>query len=105
MKDFSKEKNKLQQDYLEIFERVESYADFSGLEPMDVVDALDNLMDMLLQAQAEGKPVSYLVGGDLEQFCKNYFEDTSIPTEGKRSKDCNKAIQSVCVLYRNRIYC
>lgn len=71
------EKEKLEGEYKEAFERVEAYAMLRGVDSETQEDRLMNLVDLLLTAQVEQKPVEKIVGKNIRHFCKDYFGDYS----------------------------
>lgn len=71
------EKEKLEGEYKEVFERVEAYAMLRGVDSETQEDRLMNLVDLLLTAQVEQKPVEKIVGKNIKHFCKDYFGDYS----------------------------
>lgn len=79
MKDtFVLHKDKLKGEYLEAFDKVELYGLVSSsIREERYEDCMMNLLDMLLTAQENGKPVGKIIGNDIESFCKSYFEGYS----------------------------
>lgn len=71
------EKDNLKGEYKDIFEKVEAYSMLKNLDLETDEEMMMNLLDMLLTAQVEGKPVEKIVGNDIELFCKEYFQETS----------------------------
>lgn len=61
--------------YKDAFERVEIYAMATNMSEAVIDEMLMNLLDSLLNAQKKGKPVEKIVGNDIEQFCKDYFQE------------------------------
>lgn len=68
-------KDDLKDEYLQAFEKVEMYSTVIGVDSKTDGEMMMNLLDMLLTAQSEGKPVEKIVGNDIEEFCKSYFQD------------------------------
>lgn len=66
-------KDELTGKYKEAFEKVEIYSDMRNVDYDTHKEMMMNLLDMLLTAQKEGKPVEKIVGKDIKLFCKNYF--------------------------------
>lgn len=64
--------------YKKTFEDVNAYARSNFLSGDKYEEAMFNLYDVLFQAQTDGKPVEKLVGYDIQQFCQQYFGDTTI---------------------------
>lgn len=71
-------KNKLQDEYKEAFDKAELYCNVRGIDVDNTEDLLGNLIDMLLQAQEDGRPANKIVGDDIEVFCKSYFKNYGI---------------------------
>lgn len=63
---------KLHGEYRESFERADVYGVMAGGDEYE--DKMMNLYDLLLEAELEGKSVEKIIGRDIEQFCKSYFE-------------------------------
>lgn len=69
------EKEKLEGEYRQAFERAETYSMLKGIDSDADEDMLMNLVDILYTAQVEGKPACKIIGDDVEKFCKDYFEE------------------------------
>lgn len=63
---------KLQGEYKETFEQIMTYMATQNNDKNSEESQMGELLDTFLQAQEEGKPVSKIVGNDLEAFCKNF---------------------------------
>lgn len=85
-------KDQLKGEYLAACDKVELYADLKHIDWEVQSEKLMDLLDLLLQAQYEGKPVSDIVGTDLDRFCKNYFADYSA---GDRLREFLKRIKRI----------
>lgn len=72
--------DKLKGEYKEAFDKVEIYANVRNIDEVTQNDMLMELLDLFLTAQAEEKPVSKLVGSDLESFCNSFFSSYSMKT-------------------------
>lgn len=72
--------DKLKGEYKEAFDKVEIYANVRNIDEVTQNDMLMELLDLFLTAQAEEKPVSKLVGSDLESFCNSFFSSCSMKT-------------------------
>jgi len=70
-------KELLKDDYRKAFEQIVLYANMSFGNEQFIDDRMHNLFDSFMEAQANGKPVEKIVGGDLEKFCKEYFKADS----------------------------
>lgn len=75
MASYIMEKDKLTGEYKEIFVRAETYAMLLGIENQLQEDMLMNLVDILCTAQEKEKPAAQIIGNDVEQFCKDYFQE------------------------------
>lgn len=82
--------DKLKGEYKEVFQKVEMYST-SNLIGEDMQDELMmELLDHMLIAQEEGKPVSTIVGDDIEEFCQNFFSEYKL---GNRFLDFLKSLR------------
>lgn len=70
-------KDQLQGKYLEVFDKVELYSQLKNISGDMSNEMMMELLDMLLMAQKEKKPVEKIVGKDVEKFCHNYFSEYS----------------------------
>ena len=68
----------LKDNYKETFERVELYASIKEIGDEFCDEALMNLYDLLYTAQTNQQPVEKIIGADLEEFCKNYFQEYTL---------------------------
>ena len=73
-------REKLQGEYAEAFDKVELYTTVERMQGDTLEEMLMNLLDSLLTAQSDGRPVEKIVGTDIERFCQNYFQDYSWKT-------------------------
>lgn len=69
---------KLQGEYKDAFGRIEMYSIIEYIDETHREDLMMDLLDLLLSAQAEGKPVEKVLGSDIKQFCESYFGDYSV---------------------------
>lgn len=67
-------KKRLRGDYLAVYDKVELYTVTHHMNGETSDDMLMNLMDLLLTAQKESRPVEKVVGRNVERFCHDYFE-------------------------------
>lgn len=74
-------KKELTDEYLAAFDKAQLYVEVYNLSGKDIDEALNNLLDMLLAAQNDKKPVSKIVGNDIERFCKSYFSEYDIKSK------------------------
>lgn len=68
-------KDKLEGEYKQAFDKVEIYSIVRNIDSKTDEEMMMNLLDMMLTAQKEGKPVEKIVGKDIETFCKEYFQN------------------------------
>ncbi|MBQ9699685.1 MAG: hypothetical protein IJV71_03600 [Lachnospiraceae bacterium] len=61
-------------DYKKAFSKIAVYGTLSPIDSEKYDDRVLNIYDMLIEAQAEGRPVEKIVGGDIEAFCKEYYK-------------------------------
>lgn len=66
--------DQLKGEYREAFDKVYIYTNVRNMSGETEQEMMMNLMDMMLTAQNEGKPVEKIIGNDIEKFCKSYFE-------------------------------
>ena len=64
---------KLTGEYAEVFKKVRFYTTIHELDETVCDEMMMDLLDMLLSAQEEQRPVGSIVGEDIEVFCRNYF--------------------------------
>ena len=67
--------DKLQGDYQDVFQRAEMYSLALHIDSETREEMMMDLLDLLLSAQEEGKPVEKIIGNNIEVFCKSYFGD------------------------------
>lgn len=65
-------------EYREVFESAHVYATLKNIENAFSHDKMLELYDLLLTAQNDKKPVSKLIGSDVNRFCKDYFSDYTL---------------------------
>lgn len=70
-------KDQLKGEYKEAFEKVELFSMVQDIDRNTDADMMMNLLDLLLTAQKEGKPVEKIIGKDIKHFCREYFEGYS----------------------------
>lgn len=69
---------KLEGDYKEAMLFVDGFCDSHMINGSYRNEKMMDLLDMLLEAQAQETAVEKVMGADLEKFCKNYFSDVSV---------------------------
>ncbi len=73
MADYIQYVEKLEGEYKEVFKKAEMFTGLKNMDGKHLDEMMMDLIDLLLTAQSEGKPVKKVVGTDLEKFCKSYF--------------------------------
>lgn len=68
-------KEKLEKEYLDVFEQVEWYALAQNVDSATREERLGELLDIFLSAQEAERPVSKLTGGNALQFCRAFCSD------------------------------
>lgn len=70
--------NQLKGDYLAAFKQAELYSMVDSIDYDKQNEMLLELLDLLLEAQSNGKPVEKIIGSDIEKFCKSFFSGRSV---------------------------
>lgn len=65
--------NLLKGEYKEAFKKIDMYGGMNNVDVKIHEDRMMNLYDMFVEAQEERKPVEKIIGKDIENFCKEYF--------------------------------
>lgn len=68
----------LNEIYRPVFDQVETYVFAQNIDVKTREDRMGELLDIFLNAQAEGKPVNSIVGNDIDRFCKNFCSDFTV---------------------------
>jgi len=87
----------LKGDYRENFEKICLYGEMCNRSTKVYEDRITNIYDLFLEAQEEGKPVSKIVGNNLEKFCKSYFKYESNLDAAREV--CKRILNIVAVLF------
>ena len=66
--------DQLEGEYKKAFDKIYIYTGVRNMEGETEQEMMMNLLDMMLTAQHEGKPVEKIIGSDIEKFCQAYFE-------------------------------
>lgn len=66
----------LKDEYRECFEKADLYSTFGGANPKFVESKLMDLYQRLHEAQQNEIPIEEVIGSDIENYCKEYFEDS-----------------------------
>lgn len=64
---------KLKGDYLAAYKQVELYSLVDSIDGDTQNEMMTELLDIMLEAQENEKPVEMIVGADIEEFCKSFF--------------------------------
>lgn len=75
---YTQYKRNLNDIYRPVFEQVETYVFAQNIDVKTREDRMGELLDIFLNAQAEGKPVNSIVGNDIDRFCKNFCSDFTL---------------------------
>lgn len=70
-----KEQKKLNETNWHLYKSITTYIQNSNLSEVEKEEALQQVMDMMLQAQMENKSVNLFIGEDYEEFCKSIIEE------------------------------
>lgn len=84
--------DKLQGEYKEAFQQVELYSNTHLIGVDADSELMMELLDNMLMAQEEERPVTDIVGEDIEQFCKNFFSEYKM---GDRFVDFLKGVYNI----------
>lgn len=71
-------RDKLNDEYRMTFDKIEDYCKMQFVDSAELNDSMNYLMDVFLNAQADGLPVQKITGGDIGNFCKCFLSDISI---------------------------
>ena len=72
-----KQQKKLNESNLYLYKCITSYIQGSALKGSEKEEILQQVMDMMLQAQIEDKPMDLIIGDDYEEFCKSIIKEYS----------------------------
>jgi len=72
-----KQQKKLNESNLYLYKRITSYIQNSELRGIEKEEILQQVVDMMLQAQIEDKSMDLIIGNDYEEFCKSIIEECS----------------------------
>ena len=68
---------KLNKTNLYLYKSITAYIQNSELRKIENEEILQQVIDMMLQAQIEDKPMNLIIGQDYEDFCKSIIEEYS----------------------------
>ena len=67
---YSMHKSKLNEEYINAFEKIEAYVNATGIDTLSQEELLSSLIDSFLSAQNEKKPVEKITGKNIDRFCR-----------------------------------
>lgn len=67
--------DKLKGEYREAFSQVEYYGSTKWVDADVSAEMLMELLDQMLEAQNAGRPVTDIVGKDIQEFCRNFYSE------------------------------
>ena len=70
--------DKLHGEYKEAFSRVSLYSNTNLIGIDTDSELMMELLDSMLMAQSEGRPVTDVVGTDIQAFCENFFSEYKV---------------------------
>ncbi|MBR4881999.1 MAG: DUF1048 domain-containing protein, partial [Clostridia bacterium] len=70
-------KEKLDDRFLSIFEKVELFVLSCGIDKVTAEDRLSELIDIFISAQEDGRSPQSIVGEDVKAFCKVFMAEYS----------------------------
>lgn len=70
-----KEQKKLSEGNLRLYKNITEYIQSSNLTLGEKEEVLQQIMDMMLQAQIEDKSIDLFIGKDYEMFCKSIIDE------------------------------
>lgn len=73
--------DKLEGEYREAYEKIYIYVNSFLTTGEEIEAAMNDIVDLLLSAQKDGKPVETVVGKDLQTFVKVVVKGTKIQVE------------------------
>jgi DNA-binding ferritin-like protein (Dps family) len=83
-----KEQKNLNGSNLYLYKSITSYIQNSDLRGIEKEEILQQIVDMMLQAQIEDKPMELILGNDYQEFCKSIIEEYSMD-KGKNYRILN----------------
>ncbi len=86
-------KERLTGEYLETFNKIDLYATVIDIDVDTKIEMLSDLLDTFYSAQEENKPIKKIIGSNVENFCKLYFENYSL---GQRILGAASRLYSLC---------
>lgn len=88
--------DRLKGEYKDAFQKVQMYSTSNLIGEDTESELMMELLDHMLMAQEEGKPVSTIVGDDIEGFCEIFFSEYKL---GNRFVDFLKTLYRLaCIM-------
>lgn len=84
--------DRLKGEYKDAFQKVQMYSTINLIGEDTESELMMELLDHMLMAQEEGKPVSTIVGDDIEGFCEIFFSEYKL---GNRFVDFLKTLYRI----------
>ena len=69
------QQDKLNSKNLYLYKSITIYIKNSNLRRLEKEEILQQIMDMMLQAQNENRPISVIIGDDYEEFCQSIIKE------------------------------
>ncbi|WIV12787.1 DUF1048 domain-containing protein [Proteiniborus sp. MB09-C3] len=73
----ARQQRKLNSSYLALYKNITSYIHLSTLKNIEKEEILQEILDIMLQAQLEGKSIDSFIGADYEMFCDSVIKEYS----------------------------
>lgn len=70
-----KQQKKLNESNLYLYKSITSYIQNSDLRGIEKEEILQQIVDMMLQAQTKNKPMKLIIGNDYQEFCKSIIKE------------------------------
>lgn len=77
-----RQQDKLNSKNLYLYKSITIYIQNSNLRRIEKEEILQQIMDMILQAQNENKAISVIIGDDYQKFCKSIIQEYGINKDG-----------------------
>lgn len=88
--------DRLKGEYKDAFQKVQMYSTSNLIGEDTESELMMELLDHMLMAQEEGKPVSTIVGDDIEGFCEIFFSEYKL---GNRFVDFLKTLYRMACIF------
>ncbi|WP_125153512.1 DUF1048 domain-containing protein [Clostridium rectalis] len=73
-----KEEKRLNNTNLHLYKSINKYIHNSQLKPLEKEEILQQIMDMMLQAQIENTSISLIIGKDYKKFCESIILESNL---------------------------